>query len=202
MVFVSSSLSVFQKLCPVCGIGETSLLLLLQNRFTNAGFRQCLTEMFSLQNKSWRYIYKINKRTHYTIWPTKICNKLSFFLCFIHSFFFGIHFPATSRHFYFRLVHSVNASLWEHAASFSIGARGQLSGQKTDHLSWSSTKVTNALNYTSTPHVPSLLGACLCSGKISYFLTSYQYWSERVLALDSERSTNWTNCRLFEARMW
>jgi len=39
-------------------------------------------------------------------------------------------------------------------------------------------------------------------GTISYFLTSYQYWSESVFALDSERNTIWTNCRLFQARMW
>jgi hypothetical protein len=42
LVFVSCSLSVFQKLCPVCGIGETKLVFPLQNRFITPTFNSAL----------------------------------------------------------------------------------------------------------------------------------------------------------------
>jgi hypothetical protein len=158
----------------------------LHKRFTNTDFRQCVAEIFSLQHGSWRYISKINKRKHYIILPTKICNKLSFSLCFIYSFFIGVHFPAASRHSYFPLVYCVNVSLWDHGASFSVGTRGKVAGQEAHHSSWSSTKVTNALNYTSTPPYAFITWCVFMLGKISYSLTSYQYWSDRVFALDSE----------------
>ena len=173
LVFVSCSLSVFQKLCPVCGIGETKLVFPFQNRFVTPTFDSALlkslacnmdlediflrlinltitpyylTEVFPCSFLSCKANARVNlaKTGHgphsakccvvlcivcfvsfcvlfvckcvlyychrvttqlqliniYHILPTKICNKLSFSLCFIYIFYW-ISFPCSIKAFLF-----------------------------------------------------------------------------------------------------
>jgi hypothetical protein len=188
LVFVSCSLSVFQNLCPVCGIGETKLVFPLQNRFTNTDFRQCITEMFSLQHGSWRYISKVNKRNHYTILPTKTCNKLSCSFCFIAA-----HFPAASRHSYFPLVHRVNMSLRDQAASFSLGARGSLNGPGSNLTTRRDAARRSRMLWITPPlpHTSSLRGAFLCWGQFhipwhhtNTGVTECLHWTEKGIQFE------------------